>query len=317
MDERQAQIREGAGLDEARLNVEFIEFLKKWSTPILVVIAVIALGYYFVQQRKEARKASLDTAFHQYDAARMAGNPVNLLSVADDNRGKGAVTQLSQIAAADIYLASYRAGVRPGGRVDNTGKPEEATDLLTEDERKQQLERAAELYQKVVSETAGDNNMIVHTLSGYYGLAAVAECKGDIEAARQAYGQVETLAKQADLQDQVKLATSRIESLSTLGTLPHLYVRADIPASMQGQLPEGMVPVSNPFGNTPATATPEDIGTQAPGPIGPSAPQAPAPAPTPVPGAEPETGAPGAAPPGEKPANEPAPATPPKKDPAH
>jgi hypothetical protein len=315
MDERQAQIREGAGLDEARLNVEFIEFLKKWSTPILVIIAVIALGYYLFQQRKEVRKASLNSAFTQLDAARGAGNPVNLLGVADDNHGKGAVTHIAHLAAADIYLASFRSGVRPGGRVDNTGKPEDAADILTEDERKQQLERAAELYQTVITDTSGNADMVLHTLGGYYGLATVAECKGDMNAARQAYGQVETLAKGADLQDQAKLAAARIESLTTLATLPRLYARSEIPVSMQGQLPEGLVPVPNPFANqTPATATPEEA-PAVPGPVGPAAPGVnPPPAPAPS-GSDPETGAPGATPPGEKPAEEPG-ATPPKKDPA-
>jgi hypothetical protein len=42
MDERQTQIRERAGLEEARYNQDFIEFLRRFGTPILMVAAVIA-----------------------------------------------------------------------------------------------------------------------------------------------------------------------------------------------------------------------------------------------------------------------------------
>src|SRR5262245_7049428 len=99
MDERQAQIREGAGLDEARLNVEFIEFLKKWSTPLLVIIALVALGYFGLQKLREARHAALTTAFTQLDAARTSGNPSGLLAVADEHNGQGAVPEIARLQA--------------------------------------------------------------------------------------------------------------------------------------------------------------------------------------------------------------------------
>ena len=44
MEERQTQIREGAGLEESKLNVEFIDWLQRWSTPILLLVAGAALG---------------------------------------------------------------------------------------------------------------------------------------------------------------------------------------------------------------------------------------------------------------------------------
>lgn len=308
MDERQAQIREGAGLDEARLNMEFIDFLKKWSTPVLVIVALIALGYFGLQKRREMRVAALSAAFAQLDAARDAGNPTGLLAVADDHRGQAAVAEIAELAAADIYLASYRSGVRPGGRIDGAGVPEDAADLLPEEERLQQLGKAADMYQRVVTATTGKPQMVQHTIGALYGLAAVAESRSEFDAARRHYDAIETLARNSDLPEHVEIAKGRLETLGALATLPRLYAKSEIPQSAAGAIPEGLVPIPNPYLNNPQAAPDAATTTPAIDPTLPAGPEAPAPTPAPVPTpVEPETGAPGATPPGEEPA-EPAPA---------
>jgi hypothetical protein len=315
MDERHGQIREGAGLDEARLNVEFIDFLKKWSTPILVVIAVIALGYFLLQKRRDSRVAARAAAYAQLDAAREAGSPAGLIAVADEHRGEGAVAEMAYLTLADIYLASSRLGISPEGRVDGAGTPDDPASLLTDEQKAQQLEKAAEFYKKVVDATSGNPDLAIHTIGGLYGLAAVAESKGDFEAARRHYDAIEVAAKNADMPEQVQIVKQRLETLGTLSNLPRLYVKADIPQSVAGSMPEGLVPVPNPFGpGQQPPALEDEIGPI--GPAGPSSPSltpetAPPPAPPPV---EPETGAPGATPPGEKPVEEPA-AEPKKEEP--
>lgn len=320
MDERHGQIREGAGLDEARLNVEFIDFLKKWSTPILVVIAVVALGYFLLQKRRDSRVAARAAAYAQLDAAREAGNPAGLIAVADEHRGEGAVAEMAYLTLADIYLASSRLGITPEGRVDGAGTPDDPASLLSDEQKAQQLEKAAEFYKKVLDATSGKPDMAIHTIGGLYGLAAVAESKGDLEAARRHYETIETAAKNADMPEQLQLVKQRLETLGNLSNLPRLYVKAEIPQSVAGSIPEGLVPVPNPFGpGQQPPAIQEEIGPIGPaGPESPSltpetapAPATPTPAPAPV---EPETGAPGATPPGEKPVDEPAPA-PKKEDP--
>lgn len=315
MDERQAQIREGAGLDEARLNVEFIDFLKKWSTPILVIIALIALGYYGLKKREEMRDAALAAAFTQLDAAREAGSPAGLLAVADEHRGQGAVSEIAELQAADVYLGSYRAGLREGAQVKPTGEPEDPSMILTDEERAKQLDKAAELYQKVVNDTTGKMDLVQHTIGGMYGLAAVAESRGKFDDAKREYEAIQTLARSADMPEHVELAKERLDTLGSLSTLPKLYAKAEIPASVSGMLPEGLRQIPNPFQNQnpqPAAVGPEVPATSTPAVVGP-----PAPLPAPV---EPETGLPGSAPPdehapapGEKPAEKPA--EPPKDKP--
>lgn len=303
MDERHAQIKEGAGLEESKLNVEFIDFLKRWSTPVLIVIAAIAVGYFLYQKRKEAKSEALSAAFVELEAARSAGSPAVLLSVAEDHAGQGAVAQIARLSAADIYLASYRSGIRPGAPLDPaTGIPEDPEDVLSTDEaRNQQLSTAEGLYQRVVDSTSGKVEMAQHSIGALFGLAAVAECKGDTAKAGTYLDQIESIARTADMPEFIELAKKRAQTLGTLADLPKLYTKAELPSTMFGNLPEGMTQIPNPFLNqAPATAPVDE------GPVGPPAPVEPV---TPPVLEEPETANPGAAPPkpeGSEPAEKPA-----------
>lgn len=308
MDERQAQIREGAGLDEARLNVEFIDFLKKWSTPLLVIVAVIALGYFGWQKRREMKAAAVTNAFAQLEAASDAGNPAGLLAVADEHRAHGAVAEIAYLKAADIHLSSYRAGLAPGSRVTGDGTPENVADLLSDADRAKQLDRAGELFQWVLTETTGDMDQALHAIEAMYGLAAVAECRGKFDEARKQYEGIEALARTADMPDHVELAKRRIETLGTLASVPRLYAKSELPMpALPPELSPTLIPV--PAEDIPTPLAPAgDLQ-----PAGPPVPE-PAPAPTPAP-AEQETGKPGTAPPGEQPAEAPKKEEPKKEDP--
>src|SRR5437868_5931135 len=98
MEDRQKQIREGAGLEESRLNTEFIDFLKKYSTPILVVIAVAAGGYAGFNYLQKQRDLARDHAFVQFEAALGSHNPKSLTAVADENSSRGAVAPMARLS---------------------------------------------------------------------------------------------------------------------------------------------------------------------------------------------------------------------------
>ena len=65
MDDRQTEIRAGAGLEDSRINKEFIDFLNKWSSPVIMVFAVAALvwaGLRWMEQKKlEKKYTALDS----------------------------------------------------------------------------------------------------------------------------------------------------------------------------------------------------------------------------------------------------------------
>src|SRR3954466_11659733 len=73
MDQRQAQIRERAGLEESRLNQEFIEWLRKWGTPMLLAVALLSVAYALRDKWHKAADDKLDNGFGELAA--VTANP--------------------------------------------------------------------------------------------------------------------------------------------------------------------------------------------------------------------------------------------------
>ena len=113
MDERQTKIREAAGLDESRLNTEFVEFLRKWGPIALGVLAVAALAFVGRNYLREQSVIRTDSAFLELESAQREGNPDVLLRVADTYAGERGVPHLARLQAADVLFQSARAGVSP------------------------------------------------------------------------------------------------------------------------------------------------------------------------------------------------------------
>ncbi|MEM1423311.1 MAG: hypothetical protein AAGH64_04835, partial [Planctomycetota bacterium] len=45
MDDRQQQVKIGAGLEESRINRELIDWLNKWGMRILIVVLLVVAAY--------------------------------------------------------------------------------------------------------------------------------------------------------------------------------------------------------------------------------------------------------------------------------
>ena len=71
LDARQRQIKEGAGLDESRVNQEFVEFLRVWLPWILGAIALVLGGWVGWQRWTQHKHQVIAQAFADYDAAVM------------------------------------------------------------------------------------------------------------------------------------------------------------------------------------------------------------------------------------------------------
>ncbi|MGE3107203.1 MAG: tetratricopeptide repeat protein [Phycisphaerales bacterium] len=305
MDDRQQQIREGAGLEESRLNTEFIDFLKKYSTHVLVVIAVIAFGFFGWNKYKESRENALTAAFSELDSAASASKPENLLAVAEDHAGKASVAELARLYAADLYLNATRSGLKLGAELDpQTGLPTSDADVLDDATAEQYLTRAAEIYDAVVGRTTGRADQIQFTVGGLFGLAAVAESRGKFDDARSYYERIKSVSSES-VAEFGKRAQERIDSLAQLASLPTLYHESDLPKTKAVEAPGNLIPLPGPppglDPNAPAGPPSTTLETT----------------PISLPGATPETPAPAQSP-AEKPADNPAPApapTPPANPP--
>lgn len=293
-DERRLEIRERAGLEEARLNQDFIDFLRKWSTPVLLVFAIAAVGWAVYQRRTQAKQAELSAAFTELEAARSGSNPSpdTLKTIAQTYASSGAVPILAHLEAGDIYLSAVRRGIVPGAELTPEGnaKPE---DVLSDSAKADMLANAREQYDAAMALATANPSFSMHKLAAHYGLAAVDESAAQWDAAKGHYEAIIALATSLNFVDDVTLAQQRIETLPKLATLsslprsdmvpPVLDTTPKAPEPAAPQMPQAGIDL----GATPAAPAPTQPAVTEPAatPPAPAKPVEPAPAePAPVPG---------------------------------
>lgn len=298
MSDPQFKITERAGLEESKLNQDFIEFLRKWSSPILLVAVAVFGGYALYQRYERSQATKIDAAFAEYTALLASGNPspTSLLEIADTYKNVKSIGPMARLSAADAYMAAVRARRALGASVGQDGSLSSTDGLLTSTLKEEYLVKAREIYAGVLKDCSKVPERRIMSLSAAFGLAAVAESEGNFSDATALYEQAATLAEGQGDQAHAKIARDRITGLDKLKTITEPLSAADLP---KPPVPAPVVPPVGPAGPAPLTppaATPE--GTPA--------------APTPPP-ATPPAAAPSGNPPAPvtPPATEP-PATPPK-----
>ncbi len=227
MDSRQRQIQAGAGLEESKYNVEFIDFLKRWGTPILLVVAIVSMGFFFYRRYQERLAQETDQAWVELEDARVANSPSGLLAVAEAHAAQIGVPQQARLAAADALLLAALQGVKPGGldaRGDLTG-PDAA---LTAEGRIEQIKGALEQYRRVAGELAGKRHLEQLRLAALFGAAAAEESLGELEAAKTSLQTAISVAEDAGFAAQAAAARKRIETMGELATVPRLLAAADV-----------------------------------------------------------------------------------------
>ena len=324
MDSRQKQIQSGAGLEEAKYNLEFIDFLKRWGTPILLVVAILSMGSFFYRRYQERVAQQTDVAWVELEDARVARNPAGLLAVAEAHPGEVGVPQQARLAAADAMYISAVQGVKPGG-LNPQGELNSPDVLLTAEGKTEQLNAAIEQYTRVARELEGKRHMVQLRLEGLFGAAAAQETLGKYDEAKATLETAARAAEAGDFPAQAAVAKKRIETMEEAKTAPRLYASSEVktkrpppappPAAMPATLPAiQTIDPSGMGGATPnakggvdlnlPTGSGMSLEPTSPIQIVPSG--APAVAPGAAPGAAP-TPAPGTTPP----ATTPPPATPP------
>lgn len=231
MDDRQRDIVEGAGLQESRLNTEFIDWLNKWGTTILMIVLVAALSWAGFRWWERRQLETLDEAFVQLEAARTAGSPDNLLAVARDHPTRGAVYEIATCEAAEIYLESARRGVVPGGSASNDD------DLISDEQRAEYLDQAESLFRDALERTRGESSLTLHEMRARNGLAAVALTRGDAEEGRRLLEESAAFAQEHGLEKMSEWIRSRMEELDGLLNQPPLHPTDDLAAAWSAEPP--------------------------------------------------------------------------------
>lgn len=268
MDDRQTTgIKEGAGLEESRVNQEFVDFLQKWSQPVLLLIVIVSAAWFGWQRWTAYQVGRTNDAFAEYEA--VAGSqdplPASLRSVAETYANVGSIAALAQLRLGDVHLAAVRRGLEPGAVLGPDGQPESETDILDDAGREDHLSRAATAFGAAIDATADDKGKAVLTVSGHFGLAAVAEARGEMDEARAQYERGASIARDAGLNGLPEAAEARIASLSELPQRVELPSRNDLPVLPGFPAPDVPTPAddeSTPEG--PAAETPDDAPAETP-----------------------------------------------------
>src|SRR5690606_11267862 len=138
------------------------------------------------QRWDQSKLAEVNQAFVELDAAVSTGNPSPeaLRQLAEQYDGIRGVPILARLEAADAYLEAVRTGLRPGAVVGPDGKVQNEQDQLGDADREQYLKEAESLYRQALADAERMPNGSIHQMSALYGLAAVAESRGDLDGAK-------------------------------------------------------------------------------------------------------------------------------------
>lgn len=233
MDDRQTQIRQGAGLEESRVNHDLLDFLNKWSSPVLFVLAAAAVAWWGMQQLEKRKIAKVDRAFGDLDAALAGGNPSpdSLQTLATEYEGVRAVPELALLRTTDVYLGAFIRGVEPGAQLNPaTGQPIDDADLLDETQRGAYLNSAGELAQRVLTMTEGNDQKSMLTIQALIRLAVVGEGKRDFTGAKANYTRAAEIAKRTGFPILSSFASHRADNVESLEGIKALPTQAELTA---------------------------------------------------------------------------------------
>lgn len=239
MDDRQTKIREGAGLEDSRINQEFLDFLNKWSSPVLIVLAVAALVWAGMQQLEKRRNARVDQAFAELEAATSGNNPspTSLTTIAEEYSGVRGVPELAKLGAVDIYLRAFTIGIEPGAQIDPaTRTVANPDDILDEERRQRYLSLAESTASEVLSVSENKAGKTLFAMQALVRLAAVMEGKEDFDGARSYYERLKSMSEAEQYESIAAFADARIAKLDQLQSFEPLPTREQVPP-LPGEAP--------------------------------------------------------------------------------
>lgn len=192
-------------MTESAVNVEFLEWLKKWGLNILLVFLLILVairGYWWLQESRDAKRNAM---WAEYSVREI---PSSLVDLADEAEGVGALPELALRKAARTHYAtlirqeSLEASMATeddpaaaeGEDSDAAESPDEPEDLklMPPEERADLINQIDRLYTDILERTEQDEHAYLLRWEAMMSLAAVAEMRGEAEQAGTWYGRLES-----------------------------------------------------------------------------------------------------------------------------
>lgn len=235
MDDQQRKIEAGAGLQESRLNEDFIDLLKKYGTTVLLILLAIMATYVGIQRYSQYQQDKTDQAFADLEGA--ANTPAILLKVAATWDGRGSVWEIATLRAAGAYIESARTRAEVGIDASQV----EEFEPLTDEQVRANLQEAVKLYTSVLDRTKGSKPIFAQDArwglaTANLGLAALSEGDEREQYLNAAASETQAMIGIAEGNDPNKVAVgnARLELIELLRTSPvAIYETASLPESAQ------------------------------------------------------------------------------------
>jgi len=225
MDERHQQVVSGAGLQESRINTEFVDFLSKWGPRGLYFLLAIVLVFLGLQQWRKHQTRQTDLAFADYEAQVASRNPDLLLQVASQHGDQPAVWALATRDAANILVTFATIGMNPGA---DPASPKPA-DMLSPEQRTAMFQKAESLYRDLLSRTQNDASRFTFAEQARWGIASTQLSMGKTDEARKTLEEFIASAESKGHTDLVALAKERLTRINAMASSPMIVAQALLP----------------------------------------------------------------------------------------
>lgn len=220
----QGRLESGAGLQESRLNQDFINWLEKWGPRVLYVILAVVVTYVGLQWYGRYQERLTDEAFASLREATEARDVGMLEAVAAEHADRGAVSDLARLELGRLLQI---AGTT---RIPETVQPgDEDVERLDVSQAEGRLRAALEQFEMVVARSSADRPLLAQ--QARWGMVSAHMSLGDGEAAsRVLEAYVEAAEGLGLAETQRRAADERLALIeSGLGGLLELPTREDLP----------------------------------------------------------------------------------------
>jgi len=270
VDKRVEQNLHTSQMEDDSLNVEFLEWLKKWGPNIIIAVALAVIIFQGSQwwMKRAEDKRSLAWA----DLANTE-NVASLLKVADDNQGVGSVAELAWLKAAQLHYQtiindqplesdalSSTTEIDPETNEEIKNQEDKPTSLRSED-RADLLDKMQTMYQNVIDRTKDHPEKLMLQIRATFGMATVAEMKLDSDSAKSWYDKAIALTDPY-YPKLTALAKARMQDLKEQNVPLEIPTAAEVnkikEATTTPSLLKRPVPVPKPSDATQSTETPSN-----------------------------------------------------------
>lgn len=171
-------------LTESRVNEDFVDWLKDKGPSWLLAILVAVTAYLGIVRWKQHGARKVDTAWAALSEASL---PTSKVEVADEHDTIFAVPEFALLSGGAQLLSAVQNDRTIESAAEMQADPNATPAPLDEAVREHYLRQADEMFTRVVDRDDDTTGYAIHAIHAMNGRAAVAEARGDLEAARGHY----------------------------------------------------------------------------------------------------------------------------------